>query len=132
MKDILELAECQSEIQKITQDVKADLYDIEDRALEAKQELEDFLERVQKIADALDEERREFTRAMFDRCLAAGINVGVEIELKIDPEKIIRPQPMKIVGICSRGFVYVDAEGREGIFGAGALKILDRVIVKKQ
>lgn len=132
MKDILELAECQSKIQKITTDVKADLYDIEDRALEAKQALEDFLERVQTIADALDEEKRAFTRAMFDRFLAAGINVGVEVEIKIDLNKIIRPMPLKIVGICSLGFVYVDADGKEGIFGCGALKILDRVIVKQQ
>ena len=83
-------------------------------------------------ADALDEEKRAFTRAMFDRFLAAGINVGVEVEIKIDLNKIIRPTPLKIVGICSRGFVYVDADGKEGIFGCGALKILDRVIVKQQ
>ena len=69
---------------------------------------------------------------MFDRFLAAGINVGVEVEIKIDLNKIIRPTPLKIVGICSRGFVYVDADGKEGIFGCGALKILDRVIVKQQ
>ena len=130
MKDIMELAESKLEIQQIKRDVLADLSDIEDRALEAKEELEDFLSFVQKIADSLDEEKREFTRAMFDRFLEAGINVGAE--LRIDLSGVTRPQPFKIVGICSRGFVYADAEGKEGILGPGALQILDKIIVNNK
>ena len=132
MKDIMELAESKLEIQQIKRDVLADLSDIEDRALEAKDELEDFLAHAQKIADSLDEEKREFTRAMFDRFLAAGINVGAEIKIKIELNILTRPQPFKIVGICSRGFVYADAEGKEGILGPGALQILDKIIVNNQ
>ena len=129
MDEIMDLAESKANIQQITQDVKADLFDIEDRALEAKEELEEFLVFVQKIADALDDKKREFSRAMFDRFLAAGINVGAEIEIKIDLCSLSRPQPFKIVGICSKGFVYTDAKGQEGIFGAGALSIIDKIKV---
>ena len=130
MKDIMELAESQSEIRQIKGNVLADLSDVEDRTLEAKEELEDLLVLVQKIADELDDEKRDLTRAMFDRFLAAGINVGAE--LRIDLSGVTRPQPFKIVGICSRGFVYADAEGREGIMSSGTLKILDKIVVNKQ
>lgn len=112
------------ELEKDRKEVVQSLHDVSNELFDCKQYLEELIDTVDSKLDKIYRDQIELSRKMFDLYLGAGLTIGQVFRV----EGATVPQPLKIVGINCDGYVYCDANGKEGtMHWKYAEKILDKI-----